>query len=483
MGMKIGITYRLFLAILAAASLAVVSMYLIMQWSIDRGFLRYVNTMEQARLVRLSGRLEESYTGSESWNFLQDAPNRWRRFVAESLPDEETGPAERGHLPPTRKTTDVLPDRPLPPKVVRSFIMRVFLLDAGKKPLFGPTDVPATVELKPLRYHDQVVGYLGLLPRNYLSDAHQVRFLKQQKLALGLVGGVVLLLAAGLSLPLANRLVRPIRALAAATDRLAAGEFTTRVSVTSADELGQLAHDFNALALTLEKNEQARRQWVADISHELRTPLAVLRGEIEAIQDGVRQPNPDSIRSLHGEVLRLGRLIEDLYQLSLSDLGALTYRKEKLDLGELLNATLSTYRPEFAGKDIALFVNIPTGPAAVVFGDPERLHQLFANLLDNALKYTDSGGNLAIGLTCRDGIATVDFQDSAPGVPEDELERLFDRLYRVETSRCRAAGGAGLGLAICRNIIEAHAGTITARQSPRGGVWIRVTLPLREGCR
>jgi two-component system sensor histidine kinase BaeS len=480
--MKIGITYRLFLAILAAASLAVVSMFLIMQWSIDRGFLRYVNTIEQARLVRLSGRLEESYGGSKSWNFLQDDPGRWRSYVAESLPDEESSPAEHGHLPPPRKTAGIPPDRPLPPKVVRSFIMRVFLLDAGKRPLFGPSDFPGTVELKPLRHHNQVVGYLGLLPRNYLSDAHQLRFLKQQKLALGLVGGVILLLAAGLSLPLANRLVRPIRALASATDRLAAGEFTTRVSVTSNDELGQLARDFNSLAFTLEKNEEARRQWVADISHELRTPLAILRGEIEAIQDGIRQPSPDSIRSLHGEVLRLGRLIDDLYQLSLSDLGALTYRKEILDLAELLEAALVSYRPEFAVKKITLTVDIPPSPA-LISGDPERLHQLFANLLDNALKYTDSGGTLALSLACRDSFATIDFQDSAPGVPESELARLFDRLYRVEASRNRSGGGAGLGLAICRNIIEAHAGTIDARQSPQGGVWIRVTLPLWEGCR
>ncbi len=486
--MKIGITYRLFLAILAAASLAVVSMFVIMRWSIDRGFLRYVNTMEQARLIRLSARLEEGYAGPGSWDFLKNDPSQWRRYIAESLPDEETGSTERGEqdrvrpqLP--RKEADIPRDRPLPPKVVRSFMTRAFLLDAGKKPLFGPSDFPVTVELKPLRYHDHVVGYLGLLPRYYLSDAHQLRFLKQQKLALGLVGGIVLILAAGLSLPLANRMVRPIRALAQATDRLAAGEFSTRVPVTSTDELGQLAHDFNALALTLEKNEQARRQWVADISHELRTPLAVLRGEIEALEDGVRQPTPDSIRSLHGEVLRLGRLVDDLYQLSLSDLGALSYRKEKLDLAGLLETALAHYRTEFTAKNIALAIDIPRDPPVTIFGDPERLHQLFANILDNALKYTDPGGLLVISLSCRDALATIDFQDSAPGVPESELTRLFDRLYRVETSRTRAAGGAGLGLAICRNIIEAHAGTIAAHQSPQGGLWITVTLPLREGCR
>jgi two-component system, OmpR family, sensor histidine kinase BaeS len=288
--------------------------------------------------------------------------------------------------------------------------------------------------------------------------------------------------AAGLSLPLANRLVRPVKALAAATGRLAAGEFATRVPVASADELGQLARDFNVLALTLEKNEQTRRQWVADISHELRTPLAILRGEIEALQDGVRQPTPESINSLHGEALRLGRLVEDLYQLSLSDLGALTYHKEELDLAVVLTAALAHYRPELTGKRIALTAEIPRAGAAVVFGDPERLHQLFANLLDNAVKYTDQGGKLEVRLTCRDHEATIDLADSAPGVPESELERLFDRLYRVESSRSRDAGGAGLGLAICRNIVLAHTGTITAHPSPLGGVLIRIALPLTRRC-
>ena len=137
--------------------------------------------------------------------------------------------------------------------------------------------------MRPLRHNGRVVGYLGLLPRKGLTDLHQLRFVRQQKLALALVAGLMLLVSALLALPVANRLVRPIRALAVGTRRLSAGSYVTRVPVDSGDELGQLARDFNALALVLEKNEQARRQWVADISHELRTPLAILRGEIEVV--------------------------------------------------------------------------------------------------------------------------------------------------------------------------------------------------------
>jgi two-component system sensor histidine kinase BaeS len=483
--MKIGITHRLFLVILAATSLAVVSMFLIMRWSIDRGFHRYVNSLEQTQLTRLAERLEKDYAAVGDWDFLKNDPAQWKRLLAVSFFDEESGYPDR-QRPASRGV--ILPDEagarhPRPPHLRRDFALRVFLLDAGKKPLVGPAAIPGNTDLKPIRHLDRAVGYLGLLPRKRLSDERQLRFLKEQKFALSLVAVMVVLVAGGLSLPLATRLVRPIRALAAATNRLAAGEFESRVPVTSSDELGQLARDFNALALTLEKNEQARRQWVADISHELRTPLAVLRGEIEALQDGIRQPTPDAIQSLHGEALRLGRLVDDLYQLSLSDLGALTYRKEELDLAGLVAAELALYCPEFAAKDITLTVDIPRNAKAAVFGDPERLRQLFANLLDNELKYMDAGGDLSVRLACGDGLVAVDIADSAPGVPESELDKLFERLYRVETSRNRGTGGAGLGLAICRNIVEAHAGTISAQPSPLGGLWLRVTLPLTEKCR
>ena len=483
--MKIGITQRLFLAILAAAFLSVVSMFLIMQWSIDRGFKRYVESIEQTRLTRLAGQLEERYATQGSWDFLKNAPSAWRRILVASVPDEEPGTPDRPRRggPNTSSPEGKDSHPPLPPHLRRGFVMRVFLLDAGKQPLVGPTDIPVNTVTKALQYQNRVVGYLGLLPRKQLSDEHQVRFLKEQKFALALVAGMVVLVAAGFSLLLAQRLVRPIRALATATDRLTAGEFAARVPVTSGDELGHLARDFNSLALTLEKNEQARRQWVADISHELRTPLTVLRGEIEALQDGVRPVTPPAIHSLHGEVLRLGRLVEDLYQLSLSDLGALTYHKEELDLTSLISTALAPYRQEFARKSIMLTTAIPWEKPAMIFADAERLHQLFANLLDNALKYTDPGGNVAINLTCGDGMATFDMEDSAPGVAEEDLSRLFERLYRVETSRNRAAGGAGLGLAICRNIVEAHAGSISARHSTQGGVGISVKIPLAEGNR
>jgi len=479
--MKIGVTHKLFLAILAAAGLAVVSSALIMQWSLGRGFLKYVNSVEKTGLSRLAGKLEENYRNEQGWEKLRLNPQRWRQLVMASLPIEGPPPPDGVQDEPPPEPAGGVKERRhglLPPHLARHFDQRLFLLDRDGKVLISQVEVPVGSEATPLRYQGQIAGYLGLLPRTKISDAPQQRFLKEQRLAFVLVAGVVVLLAAGLSLLLARRLVRPLRKLTEATHQLAAGGFSVRVTGGSNDELGQFANDFNALALALEKNEQARRQWVADISHELRTPLAILRGEIEALQDGIRQPTQDAIHSLHVETVRLGRLVDDLYQLSISDVGALTYRKDELDLAALLTETVAAHRPEFTAKGLMLEEELPKEAVADLFGDSERLRQLFGNLLDNALNYTDAGGRLLVSLQYDDGNAIIDFQDTAPGVSESEMGRLFERLYRVESSRSRASGGAGLGLAICRNIVEAHGGSISAHQSQFGGVWIRMILPL-----
>ena len=511
--MKIMIKYRLFLAMLAATGAVVICMFLIMQWSIGRGFLSYVNTIEKERFEKLAEVLEQSYATRGGWEFLRENPSDWFRIVATTLP-REAGDQERGERREQRLTrrgphrhgafanlsgqrpphpagfanlSGQLPQRPAgfvnlsgqpPPHPPHRFEMRVFLLDAGRNRLAGPPGETGDVNFKSIVSEGSVVGYLGILPRQRLTDTHQLLFVQQQKLAMAMIAGVMLLVSAALSLPLANRLVLPIRRLAASMHSLASGDFETRVPVGPQDELGQLARDFNTLALSLAKTEQARRQWVADISHELRTPLSILRGEIEAIQDGVRQPDPGSMRSLHAEVMRLSRLVDDLYQLSLFDIGALSYRKTDLDLRALLIDAVGSFRAEFDQKGINLQANLGPEGEFPIFADPGRLHQLFDNLLDNALKYTDPGGELSVRLERRGGLARVELADSAPGVGPQELEKLFDRLYRVDSSRNRALGGAGLGLAICKNIVEAHEGSIRALHSPTGGVLISIELPL-----
>ena len=473
--MKMGVTKKLFLAILTAAVLAVICSALIMQWSVNRGFLKFVSAMEQSEVAILAEKLEQQYRLENSWDSLRADPERWHVLIT-TAHHKQTSPAHMNEppAPPPEHTPEDLHG---PPPMMHHFHERLLLLDVNKKVLVGRGGVPIDIETTPLLFQGKTVGYLGLVPRRGASDAPQQRFLQEQKLTSLLIAGVIVLLSALLSLLLARRLVQPLNEIARATHQLAAGIFKTRVAVSSRDELGQLAKDFNSLALALENSDETRRQWVADISHELRTPLTVLRCEIEALQDGIRQPDQHTMDSLHGEVIRLSRLVDDLYQLSLSDVGALTYRKSDISVSGILRENIAAYRSKFTSKAVELHTNIEGQDSTTVFGDPERLHQLFANIRENALKYTDSGGRLQIELEQRNDSVHIDFKDSTPGVAQSDLERLFERLYRVESSRNRSSGGAGLGLAICRNIVTAHGGIIYALPSPLGGIWIHIELP------
>jgi two-component system sensor histidine kinase BaeS len=270
-------------------------------------------------------------------------------------------------------------------------------------------------------------------------------------------------------------LLRPVNALATGTRALAAGDYSQRLDVERDDELGRLAIDFNHLASALEQHRDARRRWGADIAHELRTPLSVLRGEIQALQDGVRAPTPAALDSLNAECERLGALIDDLYELSLADAGALEYRFERVDLAALAEDIVEAQRSACADAGLAIETEIDA--TIPVRGDARRLSQLVANLLANARRYTDAPGRIRVEAHALRGGARLVIEDTAPAVPPAALPRLFERLYRVEGSRSRAAGGAGLGLAICRAIVEAHGGRIEASASPLGGLRLAVELP------
>lgn len=473
--MRSSITHRVFLAMLAAISLAIVCLFLLQQWTIRRGFLAYLDGLDRVTVEQVAQRLGDLYAKKGNLDFLRNASPHWLRLLM--IPEAERVLDDWPE--PTASLPEPSASELRPPLGIAPPHRRLIVLNAADERLVGPTGRGA-VTFHPVLHRSETVGFVGMLPAAEALDAQQTRFLSQQKLALTLAAGGVVLVAGLFSLLLARRLVRPIQGLAVGTRRLASGQYAARVPVASADELGQLARDFNALAFTLEKNEELRRRWVADISHELRTPLAILRGEVEALLDGVRAPTSEALGSLHGEVLRFTRLVDDLYQLSLSDLGALTYHKEDVDLAEILKESLDCFRGELARQEIRLEVDLPHAEGPRVFGDAERLAQLFTNLLDNALKYTDPGGQLVVRLSVPAGGAVVELEDSAPGVPEQDLGKLFGRLYRVEASRNRESGGAGLGLAIAKSIVEAHAGTIEASASRLGGLRISVTLPAEE---
>lgn len=353
---------------------------------------------------------------------------------------------------------------------------RIGLLDQERKAVIGPP--PGTEQrLLSIELNEEVVGYLVIQDFKTLRSQLDLQFAQQQLEDLLLTALLSLLIAVIAALLLARLFNRPISRLVGMARQLTFGQFDTRIEINSRDELGYLAADLNKLADTLEQNQTARQQWIADISHELRTPLTVLTGELEAMEDGIRPLNTESIQSLSLEVKQLKRLVEDLYLLSQSDQGSLSYEMEQIDIFKLLHGVLEGYRIPMQRKQIELVVDCEEGGLQII-ADPQRLVQLFNNLLENSLRYTDHGGRVQV--SCKIGSTLViHIEDSAPGVPAEFIPRIFERLFRVNRSRSREHGGTGLGLSIVHSIARAHGGELSAEPSELGGLKISLQLPIK----
>ncbi|GAA5232116.1 sensor histidine kinase efflux regulator BaeS [Verticiella sediminum] len=470
--MRFGIASKLFLAILATCIVVAIAMGVAVRASFESGFDSYVREREARRVEALSGVLADYYQETGSWHGLREQPRRWWRMLR-SMPDPNAGPQHAEARP------EHGPGKPpAPPPPARFVPPPYYLVDVDGTPVAGVPDELDLSQDTPrfaIEVDGRTVGWLVTIPRGQGPSALDERFLAEQLKATWIIIGLSVLLAALVSGLLARGLLAPLRRLGRATHRLAGGDYGTRVEVMSRDELGQLARDFNHLALTLEKNERLRRDMVADVSHELRTPLAILRGELEALQDGVRSLTPASLESLQAEVATLNKLIDDLYELSLADVGAMRYRMTDVDVAGLLRAACGPYRERLAARGLTLDTRLPASTPPMR-GDPQRLTQLFNNLLENALRYTDPGGEVRVRVEADAGL-TVCVEDSPPGVPRELLPRMFERMFRVDPSRSRESGGAGLGLAIAARIVEAHEGTIHAEPSPLGGVRIVIRFP------
>ena len=329
--------------------------------------------------------------------------------------------------------------------------------------------------LSPINFENTQVGTLALLISERLYEEIDLAFARSNNQTLRFSAIAGLLFAAIISLVLPMNMTGPIRKLGRGTRSLISGEFKTRVSIKNRDELGKLSRDFNILAKTLDKNSESQKQWLADISHELRTPIAILKSELEAVEDGIREFDKETLQSLTHEVKRINNLVNDLYELTLADLGAMKYQMREMNIGSCLKEVIESHQERLESSGIEINESIDTEVAFL--GDSYRLEQLFTNLIENTLRYTDSPGKLEILLSENKEKILITFNDSAPSVDHDVLDKIFDRFFREELSRSREKGGAGLGLAICHEIVEAHSGEIKATPSACGGLSIQVTLP------
>jgi two-component system sensor histidine kinase BaeS len=483
--MKFKLSYKIFVAFTLTALMVVALMVGIVRFYVARNFADYVNKSRLERYGDVAAALATEYQTHKGWRKLQNNPGRWEELLRSNLPrrvfDLRRAPArppDIGNKGSGGSAQDMPPPEPF--RRVQRLARRLALFDADKQHIAGGRARVASdgYTLQEITVSGKTAGWLGLHKREQLTDPLVVRFLKQQSQMLYLIGGGILVLAAIVAFLLSKHLLAPIRKLTAGTRALASREFDTRIEVESGDELGQLAADFNTMAQTLEQYERMRRQWISDIAHELRTPLSILSGEVEALQDGVREVSPDALESLRSEARHLSKIVNDLHELSLADAGVLSIKKEPLDPVPVLNETLRHFRTRFEENQITVENSVKNNPPITVIGDADRLQQLFSNVLENTMRYTDSPGTLKIWQDRTANRLAFIFEDSGPGVPEETLERLFDRLYRVDQSRSRTQGGSGLGLSICKSIVNALGGEIRAARAASGGLRIEIELPL-----
>ncbi|KTF11434.1 ATP-binding protein [Pseudoalteromonas sp. 10-33] len=473
---------KLFLILFSFTFSIIAGLVVLIQWSIGQGVIDYVNAKEIKALEPLVAKLAKQYESSASWDEVIHDNKSFRRLVEAELQSSQFSefaerPSPRGRSmrppPPERGRFDMKgPPRP-------NDIAHYALLDKNKQPIRGRYLDELTYINTPITVNNIVIGYLAVSKRDNLVDGYELDFLEQQTNYLWLIAIAAALFTLLLTFLLSRHLVGPVKQIATGMHQLTQGNFTTKLTLDRKDELGQLSEDFNTLAFTLAKDEQVRKRWLANISHELRTPMSILLGELEAMLLGVREPNTQNISSANDEAMHLKRLIDDLHMLNSAELGGMHYTMQPTDLTILLNTIEQKYQVIFEQHTIKLYL-LNSAQYANVEADKTRLLQLFDNILMNAVHYAQC---TTISITAKNiskkgqSFIELSIEDNGVGVESSHLAHLFEYLYRVDGARNRQEGGSGLGLSICKHIVEGHNGEIVAEKADLGGLAIIIRLP------
>ncbi len=325
-------------------------------------------------------------------------------------------------------------------------------------------------------FRDHVRDALGLVPADVSRHLDEA-FNEATLVALAIAVAAAATTAAAMSWVVSARVVGPIRALAAAAERIAGGAYSARVPVQGEDELALLAASFNQMAASLEAGERRRRELLADVAHELRTPLATLGAYVEGLADGVVEPGGEAWGALQAELGRLARLVDDLEVVSRAEERQLALSPSPIAPGELVARAAAAAAPAYAAKGVELETEVEERLPRVTV-DEHRMGEVLGNLLDNALRHTPPGGRVTVAAGRSDGGVELTVTDTGEGIPAPHLERVFERFYRIDPARSRKTGGSGIGLTIARAIVEAHGGSIRAEsEGPGRGARFIVTLP------
>lgn len=282
-----------------------------------------------------------------------------------------------------------------------------------------------------------------------------------------------------LTVTVSRQVIKPLKNLTIAARAMEQGNLNQRVIVKSKDEIGELAHAFNAMAGSLIRLEQLRRNLISDVAHELRTPLSNIRGYLEALQDGLAEPDGDMINLLYEETMMLTHLVNDLQELALAEAGQLRLDRQPVTIKDVLEKTVVSVKPQASAKNVQVSVEIPYDLPCIQ-ADPERIMQVVRNLLNNAITYTPEDGKIVVKAYQRGGEIQVNVQDTGIGVGTEHINNIFERFYRVDPSRTRHTGGVGLGLVIVKQLVEAHGGRVWAESQIGNGSTFSFTIPIRQ---
>lgn len=470
------VKFKLILVLLGFGVMMLVAMLVSSQYLLNNTMVKYIDKADEYRLDRLKHNLEVYMDETGVFDTEWVTEDVWQRLLTVSY---------RIDLTHTYIPIDILLTREYP-ELLRfhpdEFETRVSLLSREGKVVRGDA-LGSNEMMSEIIVDGDIAGWVAYPHHHSLTEQADIEFTEQQS-SIFTWGAIVLtLIVIVLLILFANHFMKPMRQLTQGMRQLSQGDFSTRLSIYRQDEFGQLQKDFNHLAACLEKSRHSRNQWIADISHELRTPLTILHGSLEAIEDGIRPANAENLHKIHEEVMLLSRLVEDFYQVALNDIGGLSYKMQAIDFQQLVLKSVSSLEGVAEEKGLLLNLTVKDGRYRLN-GDEARLGQMVTNLLINSLSYTDAqtaskqAGRIEVLLYNQSGKVVLEINDSEPGVDEQEMPQLFERLYRTEMSRNRRHGGAGLGLSIVMQIVEAHAGKISATASKLGGVRIIVELPL-----
>lgn len=525
------IATQLFFAVLLSTLIITFAGLALLQLGMQKGFSRYVAEMEMQRLDSLMERLAMLYEQYGSWqavlqhdrelmqkkgldaddNFEKRWLHRQHERVLRDTVRKKIMEMDKARLdqwqrealaegrdfkfpPPFMEKNDKdkfsPPDfmrdgGPMPPPDQRPFFpfqdrlglgQRLALYDGNYQYVAGIRS-NEKLPMRQIMVNGKLIGYLALQPAEAPDDSLSISFFKAQSRYLGWIYFVCLIVSAIVSMLLAAHFRKPIQALLLAASELIKGNYQQHIETVRRDELGDLAAAINRLSHILDQHEQSRKQWVADTSHELRTPISVLLVQIEALQDGIRKPSPSHFEAMQRQVLTLRKLVEDLNELAKADVGQLNCHFMQSDPWSIVAQEVDSFREKFAAKQIDLKAIAPKSKISLHI-DPDRIRQVVANLLENSWRYTDEGGQVNVSVHMEPEFWALYVDDSYPDVPEEALSQLGERFYRVDHSRTRATGGTGLGLALSRQIMEIHGGSLQFLHSPLGGLRVILRLPL-----